>query len=74
MMALDELRAAAADATGATLEKPPPLLRIRARDLLVTALVAVAAYLLIKQLAEIGFGTIADELGARDRRLGAPRD
>jgi uncharacterized membrane protein YbhN (UPF0104 family) len=32
------------------------------RDLLVTALVAVAAYLLIKQLAQIGFGTIADEL------------
>ena len=61
-VALDELRAAAAHATGATLEKPPPLHRIRARDLLVTALVAVAAYLLIKQLAEIGFGTIADEL------------
>ncbi len=61
-VALDDLRTAAAHATGATLEKPPPLHRIRARDLLVTALVAAAAYLLIKQLAQIGFGTIADEL------------
>jgi uncharacterized membrane protein YbhN (UPF0104 family) len=61
-VALDDLRAAAAEATGAELVKPPPLHRVRLRDLLVTALVAVAAYLLIKQLAEIGFGTIADEL------------
>jgi glycosyltransferase 2 family protein len=61
-VALDDLRTAAAGATGAELAKPPPLHRIRLRDLLVTALVAVAAYLLIKQLAQIGFGTIADEL------------
>ena len=39
-----------------------PLRRVRARDFLLTALVVVAAYLLITQLAEIGFGTIADEL------------
>ena len=61
-LALNDLRAAAADATGAELAKPPPLYRIRLRDLLLTALVAVAAYLLIKQLAQIGFGTIAEEL------------
>jgi uncharacterized membrane protein YbhN (UPF0104 family) len=61
-VALNDLRAAAAEATGAELTQPPPLHRIRLRDLLVTALVAVAAYLLIKQLADIGFGTIADEL------------
>jgi uncharacterized membrane protein YbhN (UPF0104 family) len=61
-VALSGLRAAAADMTGTELAKPPPLHRVRARDLLVTALVVAAAYLLIKQLAEIGFGTIADEL------------
>jgi hypothetical protein len=35
---------------------------MRPRDLALTAMVAVAAYLLITQLAKIGFGTIADEL------------
>ena len=36
--------------------------RIRARDFVFTAMIALAAYLLITQLAKIGFGTIADEL------------
>ena len=39
-----------------------PMRRMRPRDLALTAMVAVAAYLLITQLAKIGFGTIADEL------------
>jgi uncharacterized membrane protein YbhN (UPF0104 family) len=66
-VALKDLRVAAAHATGA--DEPPelvPLRRVRPRDLVVTALVFVAAYLLITQLAEIGFGTIADELRTAD--------
>jgi uncharacterized membrane protein YbhN (UPF0104 family) len=39
---------------------------VRPRDLLVTALVIVAVYVLITQLAEVGFDTIADELGKAD--------
>jgi glycosyltransferase 2 family protein len=61
---LKDLRAAAADA--ASMEKPPeitPLRRVRPKDLLLTAAVIFAAYVLITQLADIGFGTIADELG-----------
>jgi glycosyltransferase 2 family protein len=61
---LKDLRAAAAAAAG--MEKPPeiaPLRRVRPKDLLLTAAVIFAAYVLISQLADIGFGTIADELG-----------
>src|SRR6185436_8352992 len=36
------------------------------RDFVVTALVAFAFYLIISQLAEIGFGTIADQLREAD--------
>ena len=36
------------------------------KDLLLTAALVFAAYLLISQLADIGFGTIADELGKAD--------
>ena len=36
--------------------------RIRPRNLLITAAIAVSAYLLIAQLADIGFKTIADDL------------
>jgi glycosyltransferase 2 family protein len=61
-VALKDLRAAAAAATGKELPKIAPLRRIRIRDVLSTVLVGVAAYLLITQLAEIGFGTIADAL------------
>jgi uncharacterized membrane protein YbhN (UPF0104 family)/tRNA A-37 threonylcarbamoyl transferase component Bud32 len=59
---LDELRTEAARATGQEVPKLVPLRRIRARDVVVTAMVAVAAYLLITQLAKIGFGTIGHEL------------
>jgi uncharacterized membrane protein YbhN (UPF0104 family)/tRNA A-37 threonylcarbamoyl transferase component Bud32 len=61
---LKDLRAAAAEAAG--MEKPPeiaPLRRVRPKDLLFTAAVIFAAYVLISKLADIGFGTIADELG-----------
>jgi uncharacterized membrane protein YbhN (UPF0104 family)/tRNA A-37 threonylcarbamoyl transferase component Bud32 len=61
---LKDLRAAAAAAAG--MEKPPeiaPLRRVRPKDLLLTAAVIFAAYVLISKLADIGFGTIADELG-----------
>jgi uncharacterized membrane protein YbhN (UPF0104 family) len=40
-----------------------PLRRVRPRDLLLTAALVFAAYLLISKLAQIGFGTIAHELG-----------
>jgi glycosyltransferase 2 family protein len=66
-VALDDLRAAAATAAGQ--EKAPeiaPLRRIRPKDLLLTAALIFAAYLLISQLAEIGFDTIADEVGRAD--------
>jgi uncharacterized membrane protein YbhN (UPF0104 family)/tRNA A-37 threonylcarbamoyl transferase component Bud32 len=63
---LKELRAAAADATGTQVPEIAPLRRIRAKDLLLMAAVIFAAYLLISQLAEIGFGTIAGELGKAD--------
>lgn len=61
-MALDELRAAATDAAGTDPVEIVAMRRIRPRDFLVTAAVGFAAYLLISQLAEIGFGTIANNL------------
>jgi uncharacterized membrane protein YbhN (UPF0104 family)/tRNA A-37 threonylcarbamoyl transferase component Bud32 len=63
---LKELRAEASAATGSELPEIAPLRRVRPKDLLVTAFLIFAAYLLISQLAEIGFGTIADELGKAD--------
>jgi uncharacterized membrane protein YbhN (UPF0104 family)/tRNA A-37 threonylcarbamoyl transferase component Bud32 len=60
---LKDLRAKAAEATGQPVPDAVPLRRMRPRDLLATAMVAVAAYLLITQLAKIGFGRIAHELG-----------
>ena len=63
---VDGLRTAAAEATDAEDADLVPVHRFRARDLLVTAAVAVAAYLLIAELAEIGFGTIAEELREAD--------
>ena len=59
---IEELRSAAAAATGQELPELVPLRRVRVRSLLVTAMIGLAAYVLITQLAEIGFGTIADEL------------
>jgi uncharacterized membrane protein YbhN (UPF0104 family) len=60
---LKELRAAAAAATGQEVPEPAPLRRIRPRDLVLTAALVFGAYLLISKLAEIGFGTIAHEVG-----------
>ena len=59
---LKDLRAAAAEAAGQEVPKLVPLRRIRPRDVLVTVMLGFAAYLLITQLAEIGFGTIGDAL------------
>jgi glycosyltransferase 2 family protein len=59
---LKNLRAAAAEATGQEVPELVPLRRIRPRDVLVTVMLGLAAYLLITQLAEIGFGTIVDTL------------
>src|SRR5262249_49006562 len=61
-VALKDLRQAAARATGQDVPELVPLRRLRVRDLVATALVAVGAYLLISKLAKIGFGTIADQL------------
>jgi uncharacterized membrane protein YbhN (UPF0104 family) len=63
---LDELRTQAAKATGQEVPRLVPLRRVRPRDIVVTAMVAVAAYLLITQLARIGFGTIGHELRTAD--------
>jgi len=63
---LAALREEAAAATGQEVPDLVPLRRIRARDFVVTALVAFAFYLIISQLAEIGFGTIADQLREAD--------
>jgi uncharacterized membrane protein YbhN (UPF0104 family)/tRNA A-37 threonylcarbamoyl transferase component Bud32 len=61
-VSLAELRTKAAAATGQEVPALVPLRRLRLRDLVVTAMVAIAAYLLITQLARIGFGTIGREL------------
>jgi uncharacterized membrane protein YbhN (UPF0104 family)/tRNA A-37 threonylcarbamoyl transferase component Bud32 len=60
---LKALRASAADATDQQVPELAPLRRVRAKDLLMTAALAFAAYLLISQLADFGFGTIVDQLG-----------
>ena len=49
--------------TGTAEPEIAPLRRVRPKDVLTMAALIVAAYLLISQLAEIGFDTIADELG-----------
>jgi glycosyltransferase 2 family protein len=59
---LKSLRAAAAAATGREQPEIAPLRRVRPKDLLLMAALIFSAYLLITQLAEIGFGTIAREL------------
>jgi uncharacterized membrane protein YbhN (UPF0104 family)/tRNA A-37 threonylcarbamoyl transferase component Bud32 len=65
-VALKELRSAAAAATGTDEPKIVPLRRVRAKDLLLMAAVIFSAYLLVTQLAEIGFRTIARELDDAD--------
>ena len=64
---LKDLRTAAASAARTEPPEIVPLRRIRPKDLLLMAALILAAYLLISQLADIGFGTIADEL--RDAEL-----
>jgi uncharacterized membrane protein YbhN (UPF0104 family)/tRNA A-37 threonylcarbamoyl transferase component Bud32 len=61
-VALEELRTAAAAAAETVPVAIVPMTRIRPRNLLITAAVLFSAYLLIGQLADIGFETIADNL------------
>jgi uncharacterized membrane protein YbhN (UPF0104 family)/tRNA A-37 threonylcarbamoyl transferase component Bud32 len=61
-IALKELRTSAAEAAGTDPVDIAPIARIRPRNLLITAAVAVSAYLLIAQLTDIGLRTIADDL------------
>jgi uncharacterized membrane protein YbhN (UPF0104 family)/tRNA A-37 threonylcarbamoyl transferase component Bud32 len=61
-ISLDRLRTEAATATGQAVPELVPLRRMRPRDVALTAMVVLAAYLLITQLAKIGFGTIGREL------------
>jgi glycosyltransferase 2 family protein len=65
-VSLKKLRADVAAATGQEAPELAPLRRIRPKDLLITAVLIVAAYLLISKLAQIGFGTIYDELKQAD--------
>src|SRR5262249_52971557 len=57
-----DLRTAAAAIAGTTAPELAPLRRVRPRDLVTMAAVVFAAYLIVSQLAEIGFGTIGREL------------
>jgi len=61
-VALEQLRKSSAAATNEQLPDIVPLRRVRLRDVFMTALVILAAYLLISKLARIGFGTIYGEL------------
>jgi glycosyltransferase 2 family protein len=63
---LKELRSAAAAATGREVPEAVSLYRVRPKDVLLMVALIFAAYLLISQLAEVGFGTIAHELGRAD--------
>jgi glycosyltransferase 2 family protein len=65
-LGLKQLRSAAAAATGQDAPEVAPMRRVRAKDLLLTAALIFATYVLISQLADIGFGTIAHELGDAD--------
>ena len=65
-VAIKELRESAAEATHTKLPELAEVRRVRLRDFLYTALIALAAYLLITKLAKIGFGTIYRELKGSD--------
>ena len=65
-VAIKKLRASAAEATQTPLPELAEVRRVRPRDFFFTALIAVAAYLLITKLAKIGFGTIYHELKGSD--------
>jgi uncharacterized membrane protein YbhN (UPF0104 family)/tRNA A-37 threonylcarbamoyl transferase component Bud32 len=59
---LKKLRTAVGEATGTEVPEIAEMRRIRPKDLLMMAALVFAAYLLISQLADIGFDTIVDEL------------
>jgi uncharacterized membrane protein YbhN (UPF0104 family)/tRNA A-37 threonylcarbamoyl transferase component Bud32 len=59
---LKDLRKAVGKATGTDVPEIAELRRVRPKDVLMTVALVFAAYLLIGQLADIGFETIADEL------------
>jgi uncharacterized membrane protein YbhN (UPF0104 family)/tRNA A-37 threonylcarbamoyl transferase component Bud32 len=59
---LDQLRTDAAAATGQPVPELVPMRRVRWRDVAITAAFGFAIYLLITQLANVGFDTIAEEL------------
>jgi glycosyltransferase 2 family protein len=61
-VALEELRTTAAEAAGTVPVEIVAMHRIRLRNLLLTVAVAFSVYLLIGQLADVGFRTIADTL------------
>jgi len=61
-LSLKELRSQAAAATRTDLPAIAPLRRVTIRDVLLMVLVAVGAYLIITQLAKVGFDTIYDQL------------
>jgi glycosyltransferase 2 family protein len=63
---LKKLRSAVATVTGTEAPEVASLHRVRLKDLLLMAALIFAAYLLISQLADIGFGTISHELGRAD--------
>ncbi len=63
---LKDLRTAAAAATGQEVPEIAPLRRIRVKDVALMVALVFAAYLVISQLAAIGFRTIADELSEAD--------
>src|SRR4029453_3432275 len=63
---LKELRRQVAETTGHDEPELVPLRRFHLKDLVLTAGVAFAAYLIISQLADIGFGTIAHQLREMD--------
>jgi uncharacterized membrane protein YbhN (UPF0104 family)/tRNA A-37 threonylcarbamoyl transferase component Bud32 len=63
---LKDLRGEAAEATGQKVPELAPMRRVRFQDLLMTAFLVFAAYLLITQLADVGFDTIVDQLRDAD--------
>jgi uncharacterized membrane protein YbhN (UPF0104 family)/tRNA A-37 threonylcarbamoyl transferase component Bud32 len=63
---LKQLRETVAETTGQDVPQVVPLRRFRLKDVALTGALALAAYLIISQLADIGFGTIAHELRRLD--------
>ena len=61
-LGLKDLRASVGEATGTPVQEIAEMRRIRPKDVLMMAALVFAAYLVIGQLADIGFDTIADEL------------